>query len=30
MPEPLALNNYAKHAAAVNRATKAVAQETLT
>ena len=30
MPEPLALNNYAKHAAAVNRATKAVAQETMT
>ena len=29
MPEPLALNNYAKHAAAVNRATKAVAQETM-
>ena len=27
MPEPLAVNNYAKYAAAVNRATKAVGQE---
>ena len=29
MPEPLALNNYAKHASALDRATKAIAQESM-